>query len=314
MSTARYPSRYCPVCSAFTDGPFRRGPGGRPDASCPTCGSLERQRFLAVLLSCLEPTMGPIGVLLDIAPSTQVTGMLAKLEPKVHVRTDLGADPRDVDLFSSLTMLPLRDDSVDFLICYHVLEHIPEDREAMRELARVLAPGGIGLVQVPWRPELETDEDPSASEEERLRRFGQADHVRWYGKDFEPRLIESGLGLRRVTPGALLGAAACEFLRLAPEETVWLISSEDDPALWHGRVDETNALAAMLDGMLSRLSTERTQRDRARARVKRLRERIARQDEKTAHPRGVQARQLPRRLARKTRRVVGRLRNARRNG
>ncbi len=55
----------------------------------------------------------------------------------------------------------------------------------MLEIARVLAPTGVGLVQVPFRPGTVLDEDPSAPVEERVRRFGQADHVRYYGDDFE---------------------------------------------------------------------------------------------------------------------------------
>ena len=48
-----------------------------------------------------------------------------------------------------------------------MLEHIPDDRAAMRELARVLTPTGFGIVQVPFRQGKQTDEDPSAPVEER---------------------------------------------------------------------------------------------------------------------------------------------------
>ncbi len=119
-------------------------------------------------------------------------------------------------MLGSLTDIPLRDDSVDLMVCYHVLEHIPDDRAAMREMARVLAPGGLALVQVPFRPGTVTDEDPDAPEEERVRRFGQADHVRYYGDDFEDRMVESGLAFQRVTPRSLLGEDMCDWLRLGP--------------------------------------------------------------------------------------------------
>lgn len=51
--------------------------------------------------------------------------------------------------------LPFPDGSFDRVIAAEVLEHIPEDRSAMAELARVLRPGGTMAVTVPrWYPEL----------------------------------------------------------------------------------------------------------------------------------------------------------------
>lgn len=48
-----------------------------------------------------------------------------------------------------LTALPAPDGSVDRVIAAEVLEHIPDDGAAMREIARVLAPGGRAAVTVP---------------------------------------------------------------------------------------------------------------------------------------------------------------------
>jgi SAM-dependent methyltransferase len=80
-----------------------------------------------------------------------------------------------------------------------VLEHVPDDRRAMRELHRILAPGGWAVLQTPVRSKLtRTDEDPSVTDPaERIRRFGQADHVRVYGADFEDRLRDAGFAVRR---------------------------------------------------------------------------------------------------------------------
>lgn len=50
--------------------------------------------------------------------------------------------------------LPFPDDSFDFVIASEILEHIPEDTRAMRELTRILKPGGTAVVTVPrWFPE-----------------------------------------------------------------------------------------------------------------------------------------------------------------
>ena len=100
-----YPRRYCPVCGAVVQRDFRPGPGGRPDAACPRCVSLERHRFLAVLLDVLRPMLGDIDVLLDVAPTPQVTPLLDGLGARRSVRLDLGADNRLVDVLGSLTAL-----------------------------------------------------------------------------------------------------------------------------------------------------------------------------------------------------------------
>lgn len=216
--------RLCPSCMRAVDS-FTPGPGGRPDAACPHCGSLERDRFLALLLQGMAPYVASARTVLDIAPNRSTTRVLRQIGVRTYVRLDFdpGADRRAVDVQASVTDLPFADGCIDVAICYHVLEHVPDDTRGMSELARVLSPGGIAFVQVPWRPGTVTDEDPSASVEERLRRFGQADHVRYYGDDFEQRLAASGLSVFRFTPRDVLAPPLLTMLRLSPDEPVWLL-------------------------------------------------------------------------------------------
>ena len=260
-----HPKRYCPVCRNLVRlRNFKPGPNGRPHASCPRCRSLERHRFLAVLVSTLKPAIGTVGTLLDVAPSPQTSDILAGLLPERHLRLDLGLDGRRVDVLASLTDLPLADDSVDLLFCYHVLEHIPDDRAAMREIARVLAPEGLALVQVPIRFGTVTDEDVDTTPAERLERFGQRDHVRWYGDDFEDRLQEAGLTFQRVTPVEVLGADTCAWLRLSEEEPVWIVRGGSAPP---ARLLGETGVPALLDALLGELADERARRMAARDKV-----------------------------------------------
>ena len=270
------PRRFCPSCGQWTSGRFRQGPGARPDARCPHCKSLERQRFLAVLTSCLSPVV-EVGTLLDIAPADCTTAVLGELAPKRHIRMDIGYDARGVDLLGSVTAIPLADRVVDMLVCYHVLEHVPDDLAAMREFARVLAPGGVGLVQVPIRFGMPTDEDLSAGEAERVRRFGQHDHVRYYGDDFEQRLVDSGLVFTRTSPRSLVGERVCTVLGLIPDEWVWVVRSlahADGDSADDGAplvVPPPTGLTRALDAVVEAWAADLVRLSHARRRARKLR-------------------------------------------
>ena len=95
-----------------------------------------------------------------------------------------------------VTNLGLPDDSFDVIYCSHVMEHIPDDRRAMRELHRVLRPGGWAVLQVPILRETTFEDSSVTAPEDRERVFGQWDHVRVYGRDYVHRLSEAGFDVR----------------------------------------------------------------------------------------------------------------------
>ena len=227
---------------------------------------------MSVLSSCLSPVVD-VGVLLEIAPAPCTTAVLAELRPRHHIRMDIGYDGRGVDLLGSVTDIPLADRSVDVLVCYHVLEHVPDDGAAMRELARVLTPGGIGLVQVPIRFGQPTDEDLEADEAERVRRFGQHDHVRYYGDDFEDRLVDAGLVFTRVSPRSLLGERVCRVLGLIPDEWVWVVHSaaHADGGVAPLVVPPPTGLTRALDAVVEAWSADLVRLSHAKRRARRLR-------------------------------------------
>ena len=264
------PKAYCAACGATVSRRFRPGPDGRPEASCPRCGSLERHRFLSLLLGVLAPELRGLDTVVEIAPSKQSTVLIERLGARHRISLDAGFDAREVDALASLTHLPLRDGSVDLLVCYHVLEHVPDDCTAMSEIARVLSPRGLALIEVPIKMGCATDEDPSATPEERVRRFGQRDHVRWYGDDFDDRLSAAGLSSVRVTPPALVGDAAVEWFRLMPHEMVWVArpGREVAPPMLPG--GPGSGLTAAFDALLGDLARTQVRASRARERGDRL--------------------------------------------
>ncbi|MDQ3645106.1 MAG: class I SAM-dependent methyltransferase [Actinomycetota bacterium] len=163
----------------------------RPNARCPACGALERHRALALYLRRETRLFTDRLRVLHIAPEPGLEAALGRSGHLHYVTADLEA-PAMLSL--DVTDLPFGPDEWDVVICNHVLEHVPDDRAAMGEIFRVLAPGGWALLQVPLKRDREsTFEDPTAqSARERERLFGQYDHVRIYGTDYVTRLESAG--------------------------------------------------------------------------------------------------------------------------
>jgi ubiquinone/menaquinone biosynthesis C-methylase UbiE len=92
-----------------------------------------------------------------------------------------------------ITHIDSPNDSYDLIICYHILEHIENDYQAIRELRRILKPGGFCIIQTPFK-EGDIYEDLSVkTDEARLKYFGQKDHVRIYSAaGLKERLSDSG--------------------------------------------------------------------------------------------------------------------------
>ncbi|GAP38212.1 class I SAM-dependent methyltransferase [Piscinibacter sakaiensis] len=216
-------ARWCPCCrsghAAFA--PF--GTPARDDAMCPSCGSLERHRLMQLYFEQRTDLFGeqPLRVL-HFAPEACFVRQLDG-NPRIdYVSADLSAPNAKHRI--DITDIPFADDSFDVVICSHVLEHIPDDHRAMRELRRVLRPSGWALLQVPIDPALQlTYEDPSITDpQERERLFGQVDHVRWYGQDYAARLAENGFTVQREDFHGSLPAAERERLGLMPGEDMYL--------------------------------------------------------------------------------------------
>jgi SAM-dependent methyltransferase len=127
-------------------------------------------------------------------------------------------------LRADLTDLPLPEGAFDFVICSHVLEHVEDDGQAMREVLRVLRVGGSAILQVPIDYGRDvTFEDPKVtSPQDRLRVFGQEDHVRCYGRDYVSRLIEAGFDVRVDAFVRGMAPELVEYYRLDVAEEVFV--------------------------------------------------------------------------------------------
>ncbi|MGB5334032.1 MAG: class I SAM-dependent methyltransferase [Woeseiaceae bacterium] len=208
--------RFCPVCEAEAKVFLSFGSPPRPEAQCWRCHSLERQRFLwhFLMTRCL-PNYSDDVTFLHIAPEACLAAGLRRRYPKGYVSADLLRD--DVDVTLDITNSHFPDAEFDLICCSHVLEHVDDDRAAIREIYRMLKPGGTALLMVPITEDV-TYEDPSVtSPEEREAKFGQSDHVRAYGRDFVERVAAvAGEHLSVVSPQDILDRAA--LLRMGINE------------------------------------------------------------------------------------------------
>ncbi len=164
---------------------------------CVGCGSLMRHRALLLLLrDRLRVHERPARVM-HIGPARAVAAWLSSRETLDYVSVDLDSPLADVK--ADACDLPFEDASFDLAICVHTLEHIPDDRQALREIHRVLRPGGKAVFQVPPSNLAETLEDPTVTDPaERERLFGQYDHVRLCGADYPGRIAEAGFEVERL--------------------------------------------------------------------------------------------------------------------
>jgi SAM-dependent methyltransferase len=179
------------------------GAGRRP-LNCYKCGSGDRARLVYLYLRDHVGFERAASMrVLHFAPEPGLREKLSDVGFAEYVCGDLFTEgysyPSWVQNLDA-TDIKFDDDTFDLLICNHVLEHIPDDRRAMRELRRVLKPGGVAILQVPISANTATTfEDPTITEpDQRVEAFGQFDHVRLYGQDYTGRLEESGFVVNTV--------------------------------------------------------------------------------------------------------------------
>ena len=206
-----------PVCNDYEI----IGMGYQPNMTCPRCGTINRWRLLTHFIREKTDLLTAPRSLLHMAPEVHLQSIFRACPTLQYLSADLD-NPiamRKMDI----TRLDLADRTFDAVICSHVLEHIPDDLQAMRELFRVLKPGGWAILQVPVSPRLmATFEDASIlSPEDRNRCYGQPDHVRIYGQDYPERLRLAGFSVKVYNALATFGHVWVDRHAVDPREDVF---------------------------------------------------------------------------------------------
>ena len=198
--------------------------GGSRECVCPTCFSLDRERLVYVYLVDYFKVFKRSNLhILHIAPERNIYHFLSKAYLPSYLAGALyGSQYPFVKDFLTIdiTGTQFPDDSFDLIICNHVLEHIPEESSALNEIWRILKVGGEAILQVPIAYGMDkTLEDPTiTTPSERLRQYGQKDHVRLYGCDYQQRLSNHGFDVGKYSLAEeypLLGLNKEEILYVA---------------------------------------------------------------------------------------------------
>lgn len=190
----------------------------RENVLAPGTLSLERHRLCWLYLkNNTNFFTAPLKVL-HFAPEQAFFERFKKQKNLDYTTTDLHSPIADVK--ADICNLPFKDNSYDFIICNHVLEHIPDDTKAMNELYRILRPGGTAILQVPYEASRATtfEDDTITDPKERAQIFGQYDHVRVYGMDYFKKLASVGFTVTAVDLTAELTPQEIERYRLAKGE------------------------------------------------------------------------------------------------
>lgn len=161
---------------------------------------------------------------MHFAPEQCFLKRFRKLNNLNYTTTDLVSPIADVK--ADICNLPFENNTYDVILCNHVLEHIPDDTKAMRELYRVMKPGGMGIFQIPQDLNRDvTFEDNSITDKkERAKIFGQYDHVRVYGRDYFDKLRSIGFKVEEVDYTASLTKTQIKTYCLAKGEIIPVVT------------------------------------------------------------------------------------------
>jgi hypothetical protein len=170
-----------------------------PGAVCPRCRSHPRHRGLTLYLDTLIPTLAPPVIALHFAPERALANAFRNRPGLKYFGFDLGYRARSAR--ADIMAIPIKSGVCDLVLSSHVLEHVPSDAAALREIRRVLKPSGLAILMVPMLPDWRSQQTlefgfPNPAED---------GHWRIYGRDFADRINAAGMdcqcvGMRSLVP------------------------------------------------------------------------------------------------------------------
>jgi len=197
--------------------------------SCPHCRSSDRERHLFMYFDRLrlwDSIAG--GIVLHFAPEKNLRDAIVRLKPKEYIQGDLFPSEEQIRRID-VTAIGFPEEYFDFIICNHLLEHVPKDNQAMGELCRVLKREKLAVIQVPFSRMLSKsfEDDKINTDELRRRFYAQEDHVRIYGEDLFSRLEGAGFEVMLQKHQVLLPDLDSGFYGVNPREDLILVKRRE---------------------------------------------------------------------------------------
>lgn len=206
MSAFRYIGNQfsCPVCGGhfrrmkpYTGSYYIKGElidHYTKNAICPNCNSDIRHRFIFTFLTNSTNLLKSKIKLLHFAPEERIFNFLNRQENVEYVTCDIDPSSYPGAIKVDITDIQFADGSFDAIICSHVLEHIKNDIQAIKELYRILKPNGWALITIPIYGET-TFEEPELDYKGRKKVYGIGDHMRMNGLDFGLKPSNAGFSV-----------------------------------------------------------------------------------------------------------------------
>lgn len=186
---------------------------------CPVCRSFQRPRLGWIYL-VKENLLDPLPKrMLHIGPEPALGSRLLQLEGLDYISADL--DDRKAMVKMDICDIQYPNNTFDLIYCSHVLEHVQDDRRAMREFWRVLKPEGRAIIMVPITAQATIENLPITDPLERERLFGQFDHMRRYGLDFEDRLEDAGFKVEIIKTEDIVDIDQVSYLGVSTDEIIF---------------------------------------------------------------------------------------------
>lgn len=216
----------CPVCNRSYSKFLSYGSSiaHRENVLCPGDLTLERHRLMWLYLKDHSDffTSNKLNVL-HIAPEQCFHQRFKQQENLNYLTGDLVSPI--ADLHFDLHQIPLEENRFDVVFCNHVLEHVNDANQCMRELYRVMKPGGWGIMQVPqdFVREITFEDSSITSEEDRERYYWQKDHVRLFGKDYPNWLENAGFNVEVFEKEKFYSTSQIKRFRLQEKEILYIV-------------------------------------------------------------------------------------------
>lgn len=209
---------FCPICcnyNSFEPAGVKR----KPNRKCSVCKSLERHRLLYLYLKQHTSIFVQNVRMLHVAPEETFAAIFSNMKNVDYFPSDINKFRKHVRYQIDIQHIEFPDNYFDYILCSHVLEHVPNDVQALKEFYRVLKPSSRAIILVPINSQYHvTFEDFSKKTDgERLKYFGHKDHVRIYGLDFVERVKAAGFTVDVVDFWKQYNKYIFHFMKLNPD-------------------------------------------------------------------------------------------------